>query len=425
MKNNINLIGQFITDWIKYSDYEIRNDENGANYIVPKEGSTFTIYNPFNKSNELVFDLIEIGDKALNKEIDKDIINGMVLDFAKEYGLLGIITSSVYNRNIIGESKVLLTDNNPLKSSEKIMDEDKYLSLFIPFAKEDEVYLRKLGKHMTLFKAEDSPKFYGKRPLVLDLVFSRFYCEKLEWIIDFAKTIATHINQILIYKNINLTEGVTIMAGKFKAEKIGMTIGVLNNPYIEWDFDSLKTAIEIIYSFAVTDKNNTIKRCEHCKKVFIAKSEKEKYCSPSCRNCYNVTKSRNKKKIINEIINKEENEEMKENKKSRKEAILEYKERSISGGVYKITNIVNGKYILVSDIDLKSAQNRFNFCIKTGSGMHMKVERDLKEFGGSNFTFEILEEIDMKEDQSIKEFKEDLKTLEEMWKEKFDPSKSY
>lgn len=425
MKNNINLIGQFRTDWIKYSDYEIRNDENGANYIVPKEGSTFTIYNPFNKSNELVFDLIEIGDKALNKEIDKDIINGMVLDFAKEYGLLGIITSSVYNRNIIGESKVLLIDNNPLKSSEKIMDEDKYLSLFIPFAKEEEVYLRKLGKHMTLFKAEDSPKFYGKRPLVLDLVFSRFYCEKLEWIIDFAKTIATHINQILIYKNINLTEGVTIMAGKFKAEKIGMTIGVLNNPYIEWDFDSLKTAIEIIYSFAVTDKNNTIKRCEHCKKVFIAKSEKEKYCSPSCRNCYNVTKSRNKKKIKNEIINKEENEEMKENKKSRKEAILEYKERSISGGVYKITNIVNGKYILVSDIDLKSAQNRFNFCIKTGSGMHMKVERDLKEFGGSNFTFEILEEIDMKEDQSKKEFKEDLKTLEEMWKEKFDPSKSY
>lgn len=424
MKNNINLIGQFRTDWIKYSDYEIKKDENGSSYIVPKEDSIFTIYNPFDKSNKLVFDLIEIGDKALNKEIDKEIINNMVLDFVKEYGLLGIITSSVYNKNIIGESKVLLTDNNPFKTTEKIMDEDKYLSLFIPFAKEDEVYLRKLGKHMTLFKAEDSPKFYGKRPLVLDLVFSRFYCEKLEWIIDFAKTIATHINQILIYKDINLTEGVTIMAGKFKAEKIGMTIGVLNNPYIEWDFDSLKTAIEIIYSFAVTDKDNTIKRCEHCKKVFIAKSEKEKYCSPSCRNCYNVTKSRNKKKI-NENIKKEENEKMKEGKKSRKEAILEYKERNVSGGVYKITNVVNGKYLLVNDIDLKSAENRFNFFKKTGSGTHMKVEKDVKEFGADKFTFEILEEIDMKEGQSVKDFKEDLKTLEEIWKEKFDSKKSY
>lgn len=425
MKNNINLIGQFRTDWIKYSDYEIKRDENGSRYIVPKEDSIFTIYNPFDKSNELVFDLIEIGDKALNKEIDKEIIDDMVLDFVKEYGLLGIITSSVYNRNIIGESKVLLTDNNHLKSSEKIMDEDRYISLFIPFAQEDEVYLRKLGKHMTLFKAEDSPKFYGKRPLVLDLVFSRFYCEKLEWIIDFAKTIATHINQILIYKDINLTEGVTIMAGKFKAEKIGMTIGVLNNPYIEWDFDSLKTAIEIIYSFAVTDTNNAVKRCEHCKKVFIAKSEKEKYCSPSCRNCYNVTKSRNKKKSINENIKKEENEKMKENKKSRKEAILEYKERSVSGGVYKITNTVNGKYLLVNDIDLKSAENRFNFFKKTGSGTHMKVEKEVKEFGADNFTFEILEEIDMKENQNVKEFKEDLKTLEEIWKEKFDLKKSY
>ncbi|MGX4599737.1 GIY-YIG nuclease family protein [Faecalimicrobium sp. JNUCC 81] len=425
MKNNINLIGQFRTDWIRYSDYEIKSDENGSDYIVPKENSIFTIYNPFDKSNDLIFDLIKIGDNALDKEIDKDVINDMILNFVKEYGLLGIITSSVYNRNIIGESKVLLTDNNHLKTNEKIMDEDKYLSLFTPFANEDEVYLRKLGKHMTLFKAEDSPKFYGKRPLVLDLVFSRFYCEKLEWIIDFAKTIATHINQILIYKNINLTESVTIMAGKFKAEKIGMTIGVLDNPYIEWDFDSLKTAIEIIYSFAVTDKNNTIKRCEHCKNVFIAKSEKEKYCSPSCRNCYNVTKSRNKKKNINESINNEENEKMKENKKSRKEAILEYKERSISGGVYKITNVVNEKYLLVNDIDLKSAENRFNFFKKTGSGTHMKVEKDVKEFGADKFTFEILEEIDMKEGQSTKEFKEDLKMLEEIWKEKFDPEKSY
>ncbi|WP_071162434.1 GIY-YIG nuclease family protein [[Clostridium] dakarense] len=425
MKNNINLIGQFRTDWIKYSDYETKNDENGTSYITPTEDATFSIYNPFDKSKELVFDLIEIGDTALNKEIDKEIINDMVLDFVKEYGLLGIITSSVYNKSIIGESKVLLTDNNPLKVSEKIMDEDKYLSLFIPFADEDEVYVRKLGKHITLFKAEDSPKFYGKRPLVLDLVFSRFYCEKLEWIIDFAKTIATHINQILIYKNINLTESVTIMAGKFKAEKIGMTIGVLDNPYIEWDFDSLKTAIEIIYSFAVTDKNNTIKRCEHCKKAFIAKSEKEKYCSPSCRNCYNVTKSRNKKKNIDKNIEKEETEKMKEKKKSRKEAILEYKERPVSGGIYKVTNTVNGKYLLINDIDLKSAENRFNFFKKTGSGIHMKVEKDVKEFGADKFKFEILEEIEMKEGQSKKDFKEDLKALEEVWKEKFDPSKSY
>lgn len=298
MKKYINMTGQFKTDWIKYSDYEVRLDENGEKYITPKEDSCFTIYNPFENANELVFDLIKLGDSALNKDIDKNNLDNMVLEFAKDYGLLGIITSSVYNRDIIGESKVILTEKNPLNIQEKIMDEDKYLNLFIPFANEDEVYIRKLGKHLTLFKAEDSPKFYGKRPLILDLVFSKFYSEKVDWIIDFAKTISTHINQVLIYKNINLTEGVTIMAGKFKAEKIGMTIGMLNNPFIQWEFDSLKTAVEIIYCFAITNESNILKRCEYCKNAFIAKSENEKYCSPSCRNCYNVIKSRNKKKGI-------------------------------------------------------------------------------------------------------------------------------
>lgn len=116
---------------------------------------------------------------------------------------------------------------------------------------------------------------------------------------------------------------------------------------------------------------------------------------------------------------------MKTNNKSRKDLIREYKERRASGGVYKITNKVNGKYLLVNDIDLKGAKNRFNFSVKIGSGVNLRIAKDFKEFGGENFTFEILEEIEMEDGQSTNEFKEDLKTLEEIWKEKFDPSKSY
>ena len=62
------------------------------------------------------------------------------------------------------------------------------------------------------------------------------------------------------------------MAGKFKAEKIEITIGVLDKPIIEWEFDSLKTTIETIYAFAVTDENNILTRYEYCKSTFIAKS---------------------------------------------------------------------------------------------------------------------------------------------------------
>lgn len=295
MKNKIALIGNFRTDWIRYSDYEIKEDENGIDYIIPTETAYFTMYNPFDVADELVFDLIQIGDELLKQEANKELIRSRVLLFAKKYGLLGLISSSVYNRNIIGEDKVLLTEHN-FVSKEKILDVNDYLKLFLPFATEEDVYVREYKRDITVVKAEDSPKFYGKRPLVLDIVFSKFYTERLEWILAFAKNIVMHFNEILIYRNNYLTESVNIMAGKFKAEKIGLTINMLDKAMISWEFDSLKTAIETLYAFAVTDENSILNRCDYCKKVYVAKSDREKYCSPSCRNCSNVIKSRNKKK---------------------------------------------------------------------------------------------------------------------------------
>lgn len=112
-------------------------------------------------------------------------------------------------------------------------------------------------------------------------------------------------------------------------------------------------------------------------------------------------------------------------KKSRKDIILEYKERPITGGVYKITNIANRKYILVADIDLQSAKNRFDFSVKYDSVVLLKLAKDWKEYGGNKFTFEVLEEIEMKDGQSRKDFKEDLKVLKNIWSEKYDSTKSY
>ena len=112
-------------------------------------------------------------------------------------------------------------------------------------------------------------------------------------------------------------------------------------------------------------------------------------------------------------------------KKNRKDMILEYKERPITGGVYKITNIANRKYILVADIDLQSAKNRFDFSVKYDSVVLLKLAKDWKEYGGNQFTFEILEEIEMKDSQGRKDFKEDLKILKNMWSERYDSTKSY
>ncbi len=422
-------LNNFKTQWIKYDDYQINIDNNGNEYIVPNKDSNYTIYNPFEVSDKLLFDLIDLGDEALKKDSDKNIIKKKILLFARNYGLLGLISSSVYNRNIIGEEKVLFTENNII-TKEKLMDTSEYVSLFTPFALEGDIYTRTFDDHLTVFKAEDSPKFYGKRPLILDIVFSKFYAEQLNWIIEFAKNISIHLNQLIIYKNISLTEPVTIMVGKFKAEKIGFTISMFDKPEINWEFDSLESTIETIYAFALTDESFIITRCEYCKKAFVAKSEREKYCSPSCRNCINVIKSRNKKKLIKDL---NENETAEKNKltnndigevkgvknmkidEKKKEAIYEYKERKTTGGVYKITNIVNGKSLIRCEMDLKSMENRFNFSVSTGSCVNIKIQKDWKEFGAKAFKFEILEEIEMENDMIIIDFKKELKTLEEKY----------
>ncbi len=302
MKGNISLIGNYGSDWIRYSDYEFKEASDGDVYITPAGEASYTMYNPFNVAEDLIIDLINIGDLALKLEKNEDknerkeLIKEILL-FTRKYGLIGLICASVYNRDIIGDDIVLLIENNII-TGEKMMEESKYVEQFIPFVEKGDVEFRRYKNNVDVVKREDSPKYHGKRPVVLDLVFSKFYTEKLNWIIDFAKLISSHFNQLLIYKNTTgqLTENVTIMAGKFHPHKIGFTIDQLDETNISWDFDSLKTTIETIYAFAVTDETTRMDRCKHCNSVYIASNVRTKYCSSSCRNLANVQKSRERKK---------------------------------------------------------------------------------------------------------------------------------
>lgn len=112
-------------------------------------------------------------------------------------------------------------------------------------------------------------------------------------------------------------------------------------------------------------------------------------------------------------------------KDRKKEIVSEYKQRKTTGGVYKITNTANGKYMIKSEVDLQSFQNRFEFTQKTRGCLHTKLQRDFNEFGPDVFTLEFLQEVEMKEDESRMGFKDRLKKLEEAWAEKYDSEKAY
>lgn len=315
MDRKIHLIGSFATDWIRYNDYEYRSDSEGSLYIIPKEYSDFTRYNPFDVAEEILIDFLKIGEASRGYYKNKssevyEKLKKMVLLYVRKYGLLGLISASAYNRSIVGDKDIMIMEKNYIGVKEKVVDAKTYIKLFTPFAEEDDLSIKYYRNATDLVKREDSPKFYGKRPLVMDLIFSKFYSEKLEWIIEFARMLSLHFNQLLVYRASTsyLTEHVTILADAFKASKIGFTISQLDKTIISWEFDSLKTALETIYAFAVTDENILLSRCENCGGFYIALSNREKYCNPACRNRANVQKSRQRKNADNGDTNIESNE---------------------------------------------------------------------------------------------------------------------
>ena len=112
-------------------------------------------------------------------------------------------------------------------------------------------------------------------------------------------------------------------------------------------------------------------------------------------------------------------------KERKREIVSKYKQRKTTGGVYKVTNTANGRYMIKAEIDLQSFQNRFNFAMRMNTCLHPKMQQDHKEVGSGAFTLEILEETEKKEEESNMGFKDRLKRMEEAWAEKFDPEKAY
>jgi hypothetical protein len=51
----------------------------------------------------------------------------------------------------------------------------------------------------------------------------------------------------------------------------------------------------------------------------------------------------------------------------KKELMLEYKERKVSGGCYKITNTANQMFLLATATNLQGLKNRFEFSQNTSS----------------------------------------------------------
>jgi group I intron endonuclease len=110
-----------------------------------------------------------------------------------------------------------------------------------------------------------------------------------------------------------------------------------------------------------------------------------------------------------------------ENKvKSRRELNREYTERVKPAGVYQVKNLANGKVLLGSSLNLEGPLNRHKFMLKIGSHLNKDLQKDWDELGAEKFAFEILEQVQVKDDPNFN-LKDELTLLEMIWLEKLQP----
>lgn len=294
--------GNFRTYWFKYSDYELKEVDE-MTYITPKENTKVSMYDPFDVADNILVDILMIGRDVEHDELE--LAADKIMMFVKNHGLLGELTYLPLNTDIVKQSKVYLPTGNVVCNKETLLA-GEYIRLFLKCEKKQKVIIKENARGEILelsVENEANPLAFIDRPGEYAVVFSRAYSEGIVWIMDYARKLYLTFDAIENYSKVDnayTKQKYDNYIQEFKASKIACKILMGSNkedkPVIEWNFNSLKLAIDTMFALNETSKRKTVKMCKHCGKPFASDNLKAEYCSPQCRNQANVYKSRAKNK---------------------------------------------------------------------------------------------------------------------------------
>ncbi len=256
--------------WVRYSEYEWKEATDGRLYLTPCADAQPDLYDPLKEYRQLVLDALCIGRLCMKEDQNDEEIQAEIKAFAEKYGLFGLMTALPTTASFMDYEAVYLPKNQLVRK--ETMSTEEYLSLFFPFDKLD---LVKRGVE-SLWNIEGDIKMMAlamtmsNAPMAVNMCFQRQYAESYEWMKQAFKDWAFNATTVFFYYN--------------------------DYDNLIWDFHSLLLGIQMMLSFMLTDEHNPLRLCKQCMKPFIASRPSAIFCSPRCKNQYNVYKNRAKDK---------------------------------------------------------------------------------------------------------------------------------
>ena len=300
----MNLFKKTSSHWVRYDKYEWQEDDKGRLYITPAEKAKPELYNPLKDSDKMVLHAINTGVICMNKDTDEQTKQDAVMEFISSYGLLGFMTALPTTPEFITYEAVYFPKNHFIR--QESMATEKYLSYFFPF---DGLDFVKRGVESRWNVSDTSmialAMAMGSQPQAVTMSFQREYVEPYEWLLkEFTDWAFTFVSAFLYYQDMDKLDDMQKDLYRQGMEAFGgiaptYHIELLEKPTIVWDFHSLLLAIQMMFSFMLTDKKSSLKVCKHCGKVFLASRPNTIFCSGQCKNQYNVYKSRAKSRKEN------------------------------------------------------------------------------------------------------------------------------
>jgi hypothetical protein len=296
------LFGKAASRWIKYSEYDAVQHENGDWYIMPTKDAIPSVYDPIEKAEEMVVEALNIGLKLMEgarEHYGDERIIAEICVFAEKYGLLGFMTCLPTTPEFMEYESVYLPKNRHIRKES--MPSKEYAKLFFPF--EDRLnenpnpnrrYIKEDGSIMVSLAARTKPK-------AIEMVYQQSYAESVDWLFtQFKDWAIIFVGSILHYELVDTKEAETAevfrqAVAAFDGNVPSFHIELFDKPVMVWDFHSLMAVIHLVLGLLITDDNQPLRSCKYCNRAFVAKHPKAEYCKPSCKNKHNVYKSRGKK----------------------------------------------------------------------------------------------------------------------------------